>query len=63
MAHDESEGVPMPANDPRTWDTSDDFLVCDCGSGDFWIKLDRATGFHHVICKKCEADHSMAIVS
>lgn len=49
------------ANDSRTWNGDDDFFVCTCGCGDFWIKRDRNTGFAHIICRQCEADHSMLI--
>ncbi len=52
-----------PVNDGRSWDRSTDFFACLCGCGDFWIKRDAITGFNHVICRQCEADHSLLVTA
>jgi hypothetical protein len=50
-----------PANDARTWDKDDDWWVCGCGSQDFWIRRNAKSGFCHVICRKCEQDHTVVV--
>ena len=53
-----------PANDnERAWTPGVDYSFrCSCGSDRFWIKRGHATGFNHVLCAKCDTDHSMKVI-
>lgn len=53
---------PKPANDGPAYREGDMFVWCDCGKGTFWIAQDPETGWWHIICTKCQADHSMWLV-
>jgi hypothetical protein len=50
-----------PANDTRSWRPEDLFFRCPCGCDEFWLRKDRATGWKHIICRQCEADHSIQL--
>ncbi len=53
-------GLKMPiANDRRPWTEDDDWLVCPCGSSTYRVM--KRDGLCHVLCAKCEADHTINV--
>ena len=53
--------IPNAVNDGRSWTGQDDWFVCRCGCSEFLVKRDAATGWNHLICKRCESDHTMTL--
>lgn len=59
MAQRRGQVIRRPANAPRSWTKDDDWLVCACGS--FAFNVMKRGGLSHVLCAKCETDHTVNV--